>query len=116
MELFCVYSDKRTDKFYVKLYLKRPCRDPRGITVNALCPRLVMTPAHAPESEALVSSIAPLGRAGTAEEIAGWIAFLASETAGYMTGQTVTIDGGLSAGYGVQTLGLVTSSLMAAAE
>ena len=27
MELFCVYSDKRTDKFYIKLFLKRPCRD-----------------------------------------------------------------------------------------
>lgn len=89
---------------------------PRGITVNALCPGLVMTPAHAPESEALVASIAPLGRAGTAEEIAGWIAFLASETAGYMTGQTLTIDGGLSAGYGVQTLGHITQNLMAAAE
>lgn len=75
---------------------------PRGIRVNCICPGTVNTPMTAAAmaqqgiADALLSRI-PLGRAGEPAEIAGVIAFLASDLASYVHGATIAIDGGYSA-------------------
>jgi NAD(P)-dependent dehydrogenase (short-subunit alcohol dehydrogenase family) len=76
---------------------------PWGITVNAVCPGLVWTSRAVlsedpdldldAERERRGRSI-PVGRAGTPEDIAAAVAFLASEAAGYVTGQALPVDGG----------------------
>lgn len=70
----------------------------RGITVNAVSPGFVetdMTTSIAGEyKEKLLASI-PLGRTGRADEIAAAIVFLASDEAGYVTGQTLRVNGGM---------------------
>ena len=70
----------------------------RGITVNCVAPGFIdtdMTRAL-PEDirEALLKGI-PLGRLGSVEEIAGAVAFLSSEDAGYITGETLHVNGGM---------------------
>ncbi len=67
----------------------------RNVTVNAVAPGLVETDMikDAPVEEIL--KVIPMRRAGTAEEVAAVVAFLASEAAGYITGQVVGINGGL---------------------
>lgn len=71
---------------------------PLGITVNAVCPGFVATEinqeALATRGEEIRSQI-PLGRVAGAEEIAAVIAFLCSADAGYITGETVSANGGL---------------------
>lgn len=74
---------------------------PLGITVNAVAPGMILTPmnaaaAHDPALLRRDEKDIPLGRPGTAEEVAGVVAFLASPAASYITGTTITIDGGLS--------------------
>ena len=69
-----------------------------GITVNALAPSAVMTDRirqvrNEAERDATASTI-PLGRYQSPDETAGWVLFLASSAAGYMTGQTVSVNGG----------------------
>jgi 3-oxoacyl-[acyl-carrier protein] reductase len=70
----------------------------RGITVNAVSPGFVetdMTTAIAgPAREKLLEGI-PLGRIGRAEEVAAAIVFLCSDEAGYVTGQTLRVNGGM---------------------
>ncbi len=70
----------------------------RGITVNAVAPGFIDTDmtAKLPDEvkESLLSQI-PLGRLGQAEDIAEVVCFLASDAAGYMTGQTLHVDGGM---------------------
>ena len=73
----------------------------RGIRVNAIAPGATVTPINQdwidhPEKRAVVESHIPMSRAGTTEEIAAAVAFLASDDASYMTGQTLFIDGGLT--------------------
>jgi glucose 1-dehydrogenase len=73
----------------------------RGIRVNAIAPGATVTPINAdwtddPEKRAIVESHIPMGRAGTSEEMAAAVAFLASDDAAYITGQTLFIDGGLT--------------------
>ncbi|MBE9008653.1 glucose 1-dehydrogenase [Pseudanabaenaceae cyanobacterium LEGE 13415] len=73
----------------------------RGIRVNAIAPGATITPINEawtndPEQQAIVSSHIPMNRPGTAEEMAAAVAFLASDEAAYMTGQTLFIDGGLT--------------------
>ena len=73
----------------------------RGIRVNAVGPGATITPinrawADDPVKTAIVSSHIPLGRPGTADEMAGVCAFLASDDAAYITGQTIFVDGGLT--------------------
>ena len=70
----------------------------RGITVNAVAPGFIetdMTDAL-PEKirEASIANI-PLGRFGSATEVAGAVSFLASDSAGYITGQVLQVDGGM---------------------
>jgi 3-oxoacyl-[acyl-carrier protein] reductase len=68
----------------------------RGVTVNAVAPGFVETQLTEGVGDGLVKSI-PARRVGTAEEIAACVGFLASEDAAYVTGTTLTVDGGLSA-------------------
>jgi len=71
---------------------------PRNITVNAVAPGWIETDMTAGLPEKVRSSFLeriPLGRPGTAEDVAGAVAFLASEEAAYITGQTLNVNGGL---------------------
>jgi 3-oxoacyl-[acyl-carrier protein] reductase len=68
----------------------------RGVTVNAVAPGFVETRLTDGVGNGLVEAI-PARRVGTAEEIAACVGFLASEEASYVTGTTLTVDGGLSA-------------------
>jgi 3-oxoacyl-[acyl-carrier protein] reductase len=70
---------------------------PRGVTVNAVAPGLIDSPAIAaavpPEA---VKQMVPARRLGRPEEVAELVAFLCSDRAGYITGQTVSINGGMA--------------------
>jgi len=68
----------------------------RGVTVNAVAPGFVETQLTDGVGDGLIKSI-PARRVGTPEEIAACVGFLASEDASYVTGTTLTVDGGLSA-------------------
>jgi len=71
---------------------------PFGIRVNAVSPGVIDTPFHevfsTPEMIANFVKGIPLGRVGTSEEVANVIAFLASDAAAYVTGETVEVNGG----------------------
>jgi glucose 1-dehydrogenase len=77
---------------------------PKGITVNNVAPGAIVTPINKnlldnkKELDALLVNI-PLGRMGTSAEVAGLVAYLASEEAAYITGSTFIIDGGLIRNY-----------------
>jgi len=70
---------------------------PRGVTVNAVAPGLIESPAIAaavpPET---VRQMVPARRLGRPEEVAELVAFLCSDRAAYITGQTVSINGGMA--------------------
>lgn len=73
----------------------------RNITVNVVAPGPIitdMTDALTDAQRQLITETVPLGRFGTAEEVAETVAFLASEAAGFITGTVVSIDGGLAMG------------------
>jgi 3-oxoacyl-[acyl-carrier protein] reductase len=65
----------------------------KGITVNAVAPGWIET-ASSSEHEIIAGKNTPIGRPGHPDEVAAAIAFLASESASYITGQMVVIDGG----------------------
>jgi 3-oxoacyl-[acyl-carrier protein] reductase len=70
----------------------------RNVTVNAVAPGFIPTTLTAALSEEQRDEIVratPLGRMGTPEEVAWTVAFLASERSGFITGQVITVDGGL---------------------
>ncbi len=83
---------------------------PHGITVNAICPGIIETPMKhrerieggairgmtAEEVAAEDRSQVPLGRTGTPQDVAGVALFLASDLAGYMTGQALNVTGGMT--------------------
>ncbi|MBA3898432.1 MAG: SDR family oxidoreductase, partial [Sphingomonadaceae bacterium] len=72
-----------------------------GIRVNAIAPGMILTPMNeralddAAYRKSLEANV-PVARAGTPEEVAGLALWLASPAAAYVTGASVTIDGGLS--------------------
>ncbi len=71
----------------------------RGIRVNAVAPGYIdtsMTEKLNSEARTALTGQIPLGRTGKPEEIAAAVLFLASEDAGYITGQTLVVDGGLA--------------------
>jgi 3-oxoacyl-[acyl-carrier protein] reductase len=68
----------------------------RGITINAVAPGWIDTDFTADVSKELLSQV-PARRAGTPEEVAACIRFLASDQASYVTGAVLTVDGGLAA-------------------
>lgn len=73
----------------------------RGIRVNAIGPGATVTPINRawiedPEKKAHVEAHIPMGRAGDADEMAAVTAFLCSDEATYITGQTLYVDGGLT--------------------
>jgi glucose 1-dehydrogenase len=73
----------------------------RGIRVNAVGPGATITPINRawvddPVKAEMVTSHLPIPRAGEADEMAGVVAFLASDDAAYITGQTIFVDGGLT--------------------
>lgn len=80
---------------------------PLGITVNNVAPGAVKTPINAQLMaqpallKALLANI-PLARLGAPEDVAGAVAFLASGDASYVTGSTITVDGGLLWNYSEQ--------------
>ncbi|MEM6886153.1 MAG: 3-oxoacyl-ACP reductase FabG [Verrucomicrobiota bacterium] len=71
---------------------------PRGITCNAVCPGFIqtdMTDELSDELKATLQEQIPLKRLGNPEDIAHMTTFLCSQEAGYITGQALTVDGGL---------------------
>jgi len=70
----------------------------RGITANVVAPGMVdteMTRALSQEIREWMLGQVPMGRPGTAEDVAGAVAFLVSDDAAYMTGQVLKVDGGM---------------------
>jgi 3-oxoacyl-[acyl-carrier protein] reductase len=77
---------------------------PHGIRVNALAPDITLTEGiraiAPPGAEERFRHTVPMGRAGHVDEMAGAAVFLASDLAGYITGQTIHVDGGTQAASG----------------
>jgi 3-oxoacyl-[acyl-carrier protein] reductase len=70
----------------------------RNITVNAIAPGYIETELTDVLSETVRQAILeniPLGRLGQPQDVANLVCFLASDAAGYITGQTLTVDGGM---------------------
>ena len=67
----------------------------RNITVNAVAPGFIQTDMTASLNEEELTKMIPLGRFGKAEEVADLVAFLASNRAGYITGEVININGGI---------------------
>lgn len=68
---------------------------PRKVTVNCVAPGFISTDMTADLDEKELRKMIPAGRFGKPEEVAALVAFLASEEAAYITGQTVSVNGGL---------------------
>lgn len=68
----------------------------RGITVNAVAPGIIATDMSTPAFDAAtITRLVPMKRAGTAQEVAELVGFLASKKAAYITGQVISINGGM---------------------
>jgi NAD(P)-dependent dehydrogenase (short-subunit alcohol dehydrogenase family) len=69
----------------------------RGIRVNAVAPGIIKTPMHPVETHQALGALHPLGRMGEITDIVGAILYL--ESASFVTGETIHVDGGQSAGH-----------------
>jgi 3-oxoacyl-[acyl-carrier protein] reductase len=68
----------------------------RGVTVNSVAPGIIATPmTEAAFDDETIKRLVPMQRAGTAQEVAQLVAFLASDAAGYISGQCVSINGAI---------------------
>ena len=68
----------------------------RGITVNAVAPGIIDTGmAESVFSDEIIKTLVPMKRAGSAQEVADLVAFLVSDNAAYITGQVISINGGM---------------------
>lgn len=69
----------------------------RGVTVNVVAPGIIQTPMTAQLFSAeQIAALVPMKRAGSAEEVADLVAFLAGPSAGYISGQVISINGGMA--------------------
>jgi 3-oxoacyl-[acyl-carrier protein] reductase len=69
----------------------------RGITVNAVAPGIVASPMTAKAfTDSAIAALVPMKRAGQPDEVAALVAFLASDDAGYISGQVISIDGAMT--------------------
>ena len=88
---------------------------PRRVRVNCVCPGTIDTPmmddAEGVEYR-LAGVLHPLGRMGTAEEVAALFHFLASDESAFITGQAIAIDGGMSAGPGLGMIGALYEKIV----
>jgi NAD(P)-dependent dehydrogenase (short-subunit alcohol dehydrogenase family) len=69
----------------------------RGIRVNAVAPGVIKTPMHKPETHAALAKLHPLGRMGEVREVVEAVLYL--ESAAFVTGETLHVDGGAHAGH-----------------
>ncbi|MCI3270581.1 SDR family NAD(P)-dependent oxidoreductase [Streptomyces cylindrosporus] len=69
----------------------------RGVRVNAVSPGTIRTPMHAPETHDFLAALHPVGRMGEVADIVDAVLFL--ETAPFVTGEILHVDGGMSAGH-----------------
>ena len=70
----------------------------RGVTVNAIAPGFIdteMTRSLSAKARDALASVIPLKRLGDVDDVAGLVAFLVSDAAGYITGQVIKVDGGM---------------------
>ena len=67
----------------------------RKVTVNAVAPGFILTDMTESLNEAELKKMVPVGRFGKPEEVAAAVAFLVSDDAAYITGETISVNGGL---------------------
>jgi 3-oxoacyl-[acyl-carrier protein] reductase len=68
----------------------------RGVTVNAVAPGIIAAGMAESIGDNIVKAVVPMKRAGTADEVAAAVGFLASDDAGYITGQIIGVNGGMA--------------------
>lgn len=84
----------------------------RGIRVNAVQPGPTWTPMN-PMPERLLEIMAPAGRKGRVEDLVGVYEFLASDASRYVTGQAITVDGGVTVGISQALMGVLAAEMAA---
>jgi 3-oxoacyl-[acyl-carrier protein] reductase len=68
----------------------------RGVTVNAVAPGIIAAGMGEAFDPALIANLVPMKRAGSARDVAALVSFLASDEAGYISGQVISVNGGMA--------------------